>query len=60
MRNGQQPTVMPGGGLRVVSDRLSLSLERNGLLTLVAAVDSGYLALASSNVVAHIAFWRSR
>lgn len=46
MRTGVQPSVLPGGGLRVANDRLSLSVERNGLLTLVAAADREYLAWA--------------
>src|SRR5688572_9631816 len=44
MRSGLQPTPLPGGGLKIVSDRLSLSLERSGLLTLVARADETYLA----------------
>lgn len=46
MRSGAQPTDIPNGGLRVVSSRLTLSLERTGLLSLIAAADSTYLAWA--------------
>jgi len=46
LRSGKQPTAMPGGGLKTVVDRHSLSIERSGLMTLVAAVDSSYLTWA--------------
>jgi hypothetical protein len=46
LRTGVLPSPLPGGGLRVATDRLSLSLERNGLMTLVAAADRAYLAWA--------------
>jgi hypothetical protein len=46
LRTGLPANVLPGGGLRIIDKRLSLSLERNGLLTLIAAADSDYLAWA--------------
>jgi hypothetical protein len=46
LRTGKQPTAIPGGGLKITTERHSLSVERGGLLTLVAAVDSSYLTWA--------------
>jgi hypothetical protein len=44
---GLQPSVVPGGGLRVLDEgRQSLSLERSGLLTLVITAGSEFLAWA--------------
>jgi len=44
---GIEPSLLPGGGLRVLDEgRQSLSLERNGLLTLVITAGSEFLAWA--------------
>jgi hypothetical protein len=46
IRMGQEIELLPGGGLRVVGPRGSLSLERNGLLTWVVTAGSDFLAWA--------------
>lgn len=47
LRTGLEPSVLPGGGLRVLREqRSSLSLERNGLLTSVITAGSEFLAWA--------------
>jgi hypothetical protein len=46
LRTGQQPSTISGGGLRILARRSTLSLQRNGLLTWVAAADSDFLAAA--------------
>lgn len=48
LRTGLQPALLPGGGLRVISDeKLSLSIQRNGLITWVVTAGPDFLAWAS-------------
>jgi hypothetical protein len=46
LRTGIEPSTIPGGGLRILGRRSTLSLQRDGVLTWIAAADGDFLAWA--------------